>query len=178
MKWVFSAFVVLWNPRAIEGPVSGDLWPNDVFTKITPGKSRRADPESALPLAESRGIRFNAQPVVHGVSESLLAPEVTLGRLNRNVPKEELDLVQFTAGQMTQPGTRAPQIVRCQYCGRGVVTLFEVDSVAEYDRAVKGEARLRAIPGDELPDGMVVRALAAGRGQAVEDGCLRLFEVW
>jgi hypothetical protein len=39
MKWVFSAFVVLWNLRAIEGPASADLWPNDVFTKITPGKS-------------------------------------------------------------------------------------------------------------------------------------------
>jgi hypothetical protein len=58
------------------------------------------------------------------------------------------------------------------------VTLFEVDPVAEHDRAVEREARLRAIPGDELPDGMVVRALAAGRGQAIEDGRLRLFEVW
>ena len=35
MKWVFSAFVVLWSLRAIEGPDSADLWPNDVFTKIT-----------------------------------------------------------------------------------------------------------------------------------------------
>ena len=38
MKWVFSAFVVLWSLRAIEDPASADLWPNDVFTKITPGK--------------------------------------------------------------------------------------------------------------------------------------------
>jgi hypothetical protein len=49
--------------------------------------------------------------------------------------------------------------------GRGIVSLFEVDPIAEHDRAVEREARLRAIPGDELPDGMVVRALAAGRGQ-------------
>ena len=45
MKWVFSAFVVLWNLRAIEGAASADLWPIDVFTKITPGKSR-SDEES------------------------------------------------------------------------------------------------------------------------------------
>jgi hypothetical protein len=43
MKWVFSAFVVLWNLRAIEGPASADLWPNDVFKKITPGKSRTVE---------------------------------------------------------------------------------------------------------------------------------------
>jgi hypothetical protein len=36
MTWVFSAFVVLWSLRAIEGPDAADLWPNDVFTKITP----------------------------------------------------------------------------------------------------------------------------------------------
>jgi hypothetical protein len=37
MKWVFSAFVVL-SLRAIEGRTSADLWPNDVFTKLTPRK--------------------------------------------------------------------------------------------------------------------------------------------
>jgi hypothetical protein len=39
MKWVFSAFVVLWNLRAIKGRASAGLWSNNVFTKITPGKS-------------------------------------------------------------------------------------------------------------------------------------------
>ena len=43
MTWVFSAFVVLWNLRAIEGPASADLWPNGVFTKITPRESPRVD---------------------------------------------------------------------------------------------------------------------------------------
>ena len=83
-------------------------------TLMTPALSRRADPDSALPLAESRGIRFNADAVVHRVPELLLAPEVALGGLNRHVPKEELDLVQFAAGEVTQPRTRASQIVRRQ----------------------------------------------------------------
>ena len=38
MKWVFSALVVLWSLRAIEGPASADLRSIDVFTKITPRK--------------------------------------------------------------------------------------------------------------------------------------------
>jgi len=38
MKWVFSAFVVLWSLRAIEVRTSADLWANDVFTKLTPRK--------------------------------------------------------------------------------------------------------------------------------------------
>jgi hypothetical protein len=63
-------------------------------------------------LVESRGIRFDAQAVVHGVPELLVAPEVALRRLNRDMPEEELDLVQFTAGEGTQPGTRSSQIVR------------------------------------------------------------------
>ena len=50
MKWVFSAFVVLRNLRAIEGPVSADLWPNDVFTKVTPGKS--LETSAIAPLAK------------------------------------------------------------------------------------------------------------------------------
>ena len=53
-------------------------------------------------LAESRGIRFNAQAVVDGVPELLLAPEVAPGRLNRNVPEEELDLVKFAVIPLPQ----------------------------------------------------------------------------
>ena len=52
---------------------------------------------------ESRGIGFNAQTVVDGVPELLLTPEVALGRLDRDVPKDELDLVQFAAGEVAQP---------------------------------------------------------------------------
>ena len=42
MKWVFSAFVVPWSLRALEGPASADLWPNDVFTDSLPAESGSA----------------------------------------------------------------------------------------------------------------------------------------
>ncbi len=65
MKWVFSAFVVFWSLRAIEGRTSADLWPNDVFTKLTPQKSRVvAIDTQRRPVASAASIVSNvpAQP--------------------------------------------------------------------------------------------------------------------
>ena len=81
--------------------------------------SPRADPGSVLPTSESSGIRLDAQAVVHRAPKRLLAPEVALGRLNRDVPEEELDLVQFAAGEVAQSSTGASQIVRGQIIDAG-----------------------------------------------------------
>jgi hypothetical protein len=51
----------------------------------------RADPEQP-------GLRFNADAVVDGSTDSLLAAEITFGRLHRNVSEKKLDLVQFSTG--------------------------------------------------------------------------------
>jgi len=51
------------------------------------------------------------EPVVHGVPQLLLAAEVALGRLDRHVAQQELDLVEFTAGQVAQPRARATQVI-------------------------------------------------------------------
>ena len=51
-----------------------------------------------------RVLRLDAHLVVHGAPQSLLAPKVTFGGLDRDVSKQELDLLQFTAGVVTQPG--------------------------------------------------------------------------
>ena len=79
---------------------------------ISPDQSRRADPGAVLRLVESRGTRFNAQAVVDGVPELLLSPEVALGRLDRDVTEQELDLIQFDAGKMAETGAGAPQVMR------------------------------------------------------------------
>jgi hypothetical protein len=50
--------------------------------------------------------------VVHRAPKLLRAPEVALGRLNGDVPEEDLDRVQVAAGEVAQSGTGASQIVR------------------------------------------------------------------
>jgi hypothetical protein len=59
----------------------------------------------------SRGIGFDSQSVVHGSPELLLASEVALCRLNRDVPEQELNLVQFATREMAETGTRASEVV-------------------------------------------------------------------
>jgi hypothetical protein len=61
--------------------------------------------------------------------------------------------------------------------GRRISALFEVNPVSKHDGAVKCETRLRTVPGDELANRGVVGSLATGGCQAVEDGCLGVFEV-
>jgi hypothetical protein len=57
------------------------------------------------------------------------------------------------------------------------LALFEVDAISENDRAVERETGLRAVPRDELTNHMVVRALTAGGGLAVQHGRLGLLEI-
>ena len=68
----------------------------------------------------SRGIRFDSQSVVHSRPELLFASQVALGRLNRYVPQEKLDLVQFSGGEV-------PADVGCRFLwttsGRRVIFL-------------------------------------------------------
>jgi hypothetical protein len=60
--------------------------------------------------------------------------------------------------------------------GRGVA-LLKVNAVAEDHRAVEREAGLRAVPSDELANGVLIGTLPTGRGEAVEDCGLGVFEI-
>ena len=46
------------------------------------------------------GLRLQADFVVYGAPEPLLAAEVSPGRLHRHVPQQELDLLKFPAGRV------------------------------------------------------------------------------
>ena len=59
------------------------------------------------PGSSSQGIWFEPHRVVHGTPQPLLAPKVTLRRLDRDVPEEELNLIQFASGQVTESRTRS-----------------------------------------------------------------------
>jgi hypothetical protein len=58
------------------------------------------------------------------VPELLFAPEVALGRLNRDVPEEELDLIQFAACEVAQPGTGSSQIVLASLDHRKIAAIY------------------------------------------------------
>src|SRR2546426_656346 len=57
-------------------------------------------------LSPSRDLGFNAKPIVDSVPEPLLAAQVSLRRLNTDMPEQKLNLLQFAAGFVTQPRTR------------------------------------------------------------------------
>jgi hypothetical protein len=67
------------------------------------------------PRSTIKGLAgFDSKVVVHGDSQFLLAAEVPLSRLYRNVPEQKLNLIQLAAREMTQAGAGAPEIVGCQ----------------------------------------------------------------
>ena len=58
------------------------------------------------------GPRLDADAAVDGGTNALLAAEVPLGRLNRDVPEQELNLLQLATRRMAEPGTCPPEVVR------------------------------------------------------------------
>ncbi len=62
-------------------------------------------------------------------------------------------------------------------CRRRIVRLLKENAITGHNGFVEGQARLRAVPFDELPDGMIIRALGTLRCQAVQDGRLRLLQI-
>ena len=54
------------------------------------------------PVPSARGL--NPDPVVDGGANPLLAAEVSFRGLNRDMPKEELDLLQFPSCGVAEAG--------------------------------------------------------------------------
>src|SRR6266853_3483907 len=59
-------------------------------------------------------IPLDANPIIDGGSNSLLAAKVAFGRLHRNVPQEKLNLLQLASRCVAEPSTGPSQIVRRQ----------------------------------------------------------------
>jgi hypothetical protein len=58
---------------------------------------------SALPVT----LRFQPDVIIHSSPEPLLTAQVSFGRLHRNVPQQELNLLQLAASGMTEASARA-----------------------------------------------------------------------
>jgi len=72
------------------------------------------DDLSATRSDETGALRlwFDADVVVHGSANPLLAAEMALSCLHGNVAKKKLDLIQFSTRCMAQLRARTPQIMR------------------------------------------------------------------
>jgi hypothetical protein len=60
--------------------------------------------------AGTQGSGLDSDFVVYRRSNSLRAAKVSLSRLHRDMPKEELDLLQFAASGATESGAASAQI--------------------------------------------------------------------
>ena len=59
----------------------------------------------------NNSARFDAKPVVYSDSQTLLAANVALRRLHRDMPEKELDLLKLAARIMAESRTGASEIV-------------------------------------------------------------------
>lgn len=56
-------------------------------------------------------VGLDANPVVDGISKTLLTTEISLGRLYGDVPQQELYLVQFASGFAAQAGASPSEVM-------------------------------------------------------------------
>ena len=57
---------------------------------------------------------FDPDSVIHGGPDALLAAEISFRSLDRNVAKQELNLLQFASRYVAQPRAGPSQVVRRQ----------------------------------------------------------------
>ena len=88
--------------------------------KILPGREVTAYQAQIL-LRSRRTVRFDAHSVVDGKTQFLLAAEVTFRRLDRDVSKQKLDLVQFATGKMAEPRAATSKIMRREFFNSGTL---------------------------------------------------------
>ena len=72
-------------------------------------------------LRSRRIVQLDAHSVVDGKSQFLLAAEVLFRRLDRDVSKQKLDLVQLATGKMAEPRAAAPKVMRREFFDTGTL---------------------------------------------------------
>ena len=73
------------------------------------------DEKSATRSFEAgRRLRFDTDAIIDGATNALLAAEVTLSGLCRDMSKQELNLLQLSSCGVTELRARAPQVVRSE----------------------------------------------------------------
>jgi hypothetical protein len=57
-------------------------------------------------------LRLKADVIVHGIPQSLFAAQIPFGRLDTDVPEQELNLFEFSPGLVTEARACAAKVVR------------------------------------------------------------------
>jgi hypothetical protein len=65
--------------------------------------------------------KFQLYPIIDRMSERLLSPEITLGSFDRSMPKQDLDLLQISAGVSAELGAGPAQIVGSELAETGLL---------------------------------------------------------
>jgi hypothetical protein len=173
-------------PRDRHGPdvtaLADQIGYDPVFFSLLDGLQReRQQFASAQATADEHGEhRMVAQRARRGWLRVFQQPPALLGRQPVPEPDPETPNALHApdaGGQFGAQETRIRRLVGDPANGREpqvdggrcILPLLEVNSIAENDGAVERETWLRAVPRDELPNRVIVGALAAPRGQAAED---------
>jgi photoprotection regulator FRP-like protein len=70
-------------------------------------------PKRSWNLERSTG--FDSDAIIHGFAESLLAAQIFLCGLNRDVTQQEVNLLRFATWIVTEAGAGSPEIVRGEF---------------------------------------------------------------
>jgi hypothetical protein len=79
---------------------------------------------------ESSG-KLNAEPIIYGFPNPLVASQVFLRCLHGHMAEQELDLFQFSSRIVAESGTRSPEIVRSEFENSQSFRVF-LDNVSDY----------------------------------------------
>jgi hypothetical protein len=102
------------------------------------------------------GPRLDANAVIDGRLNALLAAEVPLGRLNRDVSEQELNLLQLATRRMAESDTCPPEVMRREPINArftGVVPNDVPDCFLR--QAVTPGAPVLVYPPEHLPGGQI-----------------------
>ena len=58
---------------------------------------------------------LDTELIIYSMSESLFASQVFFCRLDRYMPEQKLNLLEFTSRIMAEAGARPPEIVWCKF---------------------------------------------------------------
>ncbi len=122
----------------------------------------------ATSVFEHFGTLLRAQPVAGAEAE-------LFDSFHAADPRSQLGTQQACVGGLVSQAAHGRKLLVDGV--RSQSPCLEVHAIADYDDAVEGEARLGAIPCNELINGVLVHAARGGRAEAIEHGRLAVVQI-